>query len=1301
MHKDGPLLIIAGPGSGKTRTIACSIAYAIENLEVDPSKIAAFTFTNKAKDELKNKVGDFVAERDIVNDIWISTFHSFCGHVWNNRPEKIIKENERDFTAEELARIYRKRMRYQIDCLQHHKFVDDKEILNTIKQWEKQDISPAGISNQEVPQICVDVYKKYKQILEGSSDIFTKIQIFTNALLRDAPEVRTKWQEKFELIFVDEFQDTDPIQYEIIKALAGEHPNLRVVGDDDQSIYGWRGADIQNILNFENDYSINNPITLGQNYRSTQMIVEASRALAEFNPDRREKELFTRNCESGEKVIHLHCESSEEEAAIIATFIHQAINQGSRSPSDFAVLYRTKEQAHAFKKPFKDLGIQPHIVKSSLDTPENVVSLMTIHQSKGLEFPNVFVAGVCSGLLPLYNSKKEDWGEELRLLYVAMTRAKNWLCLSFYEKDANFQRGRSPFLKYIPTSLLKFVETLENIPIPSCPKKIETVVIKEPSNYEPLPKKLLGSGMTVIGVDPGNIGAEKTTNVGWSVTRKVSDGYSVLDHNTEHPTGNKKDRLEKIKHTINRLVELHLPDAIAVEKLEVATRKAKEDWFRYVAGCVAAIRAIADQHGIECRLYTPQQVKYSATGNKNAIKPQVEQGVKERCTLKKALKTDHEADAIAVSLCYLRSHLNSARFEGNKRKEKCYETGCDYLNRGQYDAAISKFQEAVNIDPIYTNARCGLGRAYLVQGDLEKAENAAKKALRFTKNNHPDSQKLLDAIKHYRSGCSAVDNKQFNEAITEFQESIALEPLFINARYELSRAHLRLSNNVEKVKNTVEEALKLANDHSPIHLLSEAIRLYNEGRDSLNVRQYNDAINKLKEAIDRESNFTEAHYWLGYAHLKNKVIEAAEQSANDTLELNINHRLAGVLLDDIKKAYVDKGYNALERLDLTEAEKYTNKAFHIDRNCQLAHKLSDSIKQAYYNRALNHLDNLQYDAAIAAFEETINRYPKFTEAHCGLGQVYLEKGNLTAAEIFANKARRLDSNYQPSLELWKTITQRHCELARNYLNQDNLTAAENSAREALRLETNCERALQILKDVKQKYCKDGMRHLEQGDLTAAKRSTNEALRIAPDYQPALELLGDIRQTYYKRGLNFLNNLQYDAAVTAFKETINRYPKFTEAHCGLGQVYLEKGNLTAAENSAREALRFETNYERALQILKGVKQKYCKNGMRHLEKGNLTAAERSANEARRFDRDYPPMRSLLKDIKQAYYNRSCDHLDNQRYDEAIDAFKETISKYPKFTEAHYKLAQAYLEEGDDLAVAEELIKETLSEVPPFI
>ena len=236
-----------------------------------------------------------------------------------------------------------------------------------------------------------------------------------------------------------------PTQYRIIKNLAKKHLNLRVVGDDDQGIYGWRGADIQNILNFERDYPNAKVISLEQNYRSTQRIIETSRALAEFNPERREKELFTRNSE-GEKVKYLHCITDEQEASTIATFIHRAIEQGSRSPNDFAVLYRTNPQANAFKKAFSDLGIRCRMVRDSSDRGTIGVSLMTIHKSKGLEFPNVFVAGICKDLLPnYYNRYEKDWDEELRLLYVAMTRAKNWLCLSSYEKDDQFQRGRSPF----------------------------------------------------------------------------------------------------------------------------------------------------------------------------------------------------------------------------------------------------------------------------------------------------------------------------------------------------------------------------------------------------------------------------------------------------------------------------------------------------------------------------------------------------------------------------------------------------------------------------------------------------------------------------------------------------------------------------------------------------------------------------------------------------------------------------------------------------------------------------------------
>ena len=513
----------------------------------------------------------------------------------------------------------------------------------------------------------------------------------------------------------------------------------------------------------------------------------------------------------------------------------------------------------------------------------------------------------------------------------------------------------------------------------------------------------------VLGIDPGK------KNVGWSITQRQSNAYIVCKCGTENPNG------QSIERKINELIRLHSPDAVVVEKLESAT----DEWFRDVAGCVAQIRSIADQRDIECYFYSPQDVKYAVTGNRKASKEEVELAVKRVCILKEIPKSDHSADAIAASLCYLRNYLNYSRFQDKARVVEYYNSGSTYLDNKQYNEAIAKFEEAINntpmIDSMYVKAHCGLSRAYLGQSKLEAAENAVQEVLRLAENNHPDSQKLLGAIRHYRSGCNTVNNKRFNEAITEFQKSINLEPFFIQARYELSRAQLRLSN-LEIAKNAVEEALKFTNDHSPIHLLSEAIRLYNEGRDSLHVRQYNDAIGKLKEAIDRESNFTEAHYWLGYAHFHNETLEAAEQSANDTLELNTNHQLARALLDDIKKAYVDNGYDALERLDLTEADKYANKAFHIDKNCQLGHKLFEKIKQTYYNQACDCLNNKRYDLAIFKFNKLINKDPSFIDAYCGLAKAYLGQGSLKGAgnyiedlrdaENYTEEALKLDKNYK-------------------------------------------------------------------------------------------------------------------------------------------------------------------------------------------------------------------------------------------------------------------------------------------------
>ena len=362
-HEIGPLLIIAGPGSGKTLTVVRSIAYAIKN-GVQPDRILAFSFTGKACEELRKRVKKLAGEEK-GNLVRISTFHSFCRQVLREDIEELHKGYTRNF--EELKPSKQKsvvneqiaKVRAQINHLQHYKFPNTKEILDFITRCKLRFIPPSESGehapNPEMSQVYMEIYERYESVLKNNGSVdYANQLLLANELLRDVHDVKTKWQESLDLIFVDEYQDTDPVQYCIIKALAEHHQNLRVVGDDDQGIYGFRGADIQNILDFEKDYPTAKVIPLGQNYRSTQRIVEASRALAEFNPDRRKKELFTQNLK-GENVEHLHCKNAKEEITTITSFIIRAIQHGWSS-KEVAILCRLKRQVDEFKTVFKLFG---------------------------------------------------------------------------------------------------------------------------------------------------------------------------------------------------------------------------------------------------------------------------------------------------------------------------------------------------------------------------------------------------------------------------------------------------------------------------------------------------------------------------------------------------------------------------------------------------------------------------------------------------------------------------------------------------------------------------------------------------------------------------------------------------------------------------------------------------------------------------------------------------------------------------------------------------------------------------------
>ena len=715
--------------------------------------------------------------------------------------------------------------------------------------------------------------------------------------------------------------------------------------------------------------------------------------------------------------------------------------------------------------------------------------------------------------------------------------------------------------------------------------------------------------MTVIGVDPGNIGASET-NVGWSVTEKTSDGYSVLDHNTEQPTGKKEDRLEDIEHKIDSLITSFSPDAIAVEKLEVARENGKENWFYYVAGCVAGIRRIADQHGIECRLYTPQQVKYAATGNKQADKEQVKQGIKKRSNLRKAIRTDHEADAIAVSLCYLRSHLNSSRFEGNKRKQECYEAGCDYLNNGQYDAAASKFQEAINIDPVYTDAHCGLGRVSIGQGDLEVAENTAKKSLTLAENNHTNSQNLLKSIKCYHSGCNSLNNSGWNIAIGKFQESINLEPIFTEAHCGLSKAYLEVGK-LEAAKGAAEEALRLRDEYPEALTLLKLVKMryYYNGEKCFNRKNYDQAILEFQKAVEIDPNFTGAHLYLGKTYFQLGNLEEAEKETREVLEVNRNYEHAKELLKEIKQKHKEQGddyrkqkvyekalksYQHAIRIDDKYKEAYHNLGF-LYRVMKEYHKAIQTYEKAIEIDKWSHVtySNLSFvyrkigdpDKAVDSLKHAIKIKPDYQRAYHNLADTYFEMKKLQDASNTILKALELDPKEQKTFKLCKNIQAAHVKLGRNYFRQNDLKEAERAANAALCLDRGYQPGHKLLDDIKEQYYNLSLTYLPKNKWESVEKFAKKTLRIDQNHQLATILL---QKAYYQQGVDDIENGRYVKGINKLQKAKDIHSNCEKTYYHLGRAYFKMDRLKKARMMVEEALRIDPTYLRAHKFLLKIK-----------------------------------------------------------------------------------------------------------------
>lgn len=356
---DGPVLVLAGPGSGKTRVLTHRIAYLIQEMGVPAYNIMAVTFTNKAASEMRGRVENLLGGR--LDGLQIGTFHAICSRLL--RREADYTSYNRDYaiydTDDQQAVVKRALADLDLDA---KKFTPGR-VLNKISMWKNELVRPDEyVSRDYFEEIAGRVYRRYQELLvENNAMDFDDLLMQTVLLMESADSVRERWQRRLEHILVDEFQDTNMAQYRLVQILGLPQNNIFVVGDEDQGIYAFRGADYRNVLQFRQDYPNARVILLEQNYRSTQIVLDAARAVIDKNPNRTRKALFTERT-SGPLVTIYEAYSERDEGDYVAQRILEMVRRREYDYRDIAVMYRTNAQSRSLEEAFVKAGVPYRLV---------------------------------------------------------------------------------------------------------------------------------------------------------------------------------------------------------------------------------------------------------------------------------------------------------------------------------------------------------------------------------------------------------------------------------------------------------------------------------------------------------------------------------------------------------------------------------------------------------------------------------------------------------------------------------------------------------------------------------------------------------------------------------------------------------------------------------------------------------------------------------------------------------------------------------------------------------------------------
>ena len=361
LHRGGPALVLAGAGSGKTRVLAYRVAYLLRALEVPPHGILAVTFTNKAAEEMRHRVAALVGER-VARALWVGTFHRTCARILRAHGDRVgVPRHFTIYDEDDQRQVMREALRnLQVDERRY----PPGAVLAVVSAAKNEGLDAAAYdlrASSPFERVVAACWREYQRLLLQRSALdFDDLLQEALRLLEEVPEVREHYQQQFQHVLVDEYQDTNPVQFRILARLCEKHRNLFVVGDVDQAIYGWRGADVRNILEFERDFPDARVLPLEQNYRSTQTILKAAEHLIRHNPHRYPKRLWTRNPEGGP--VYLYEASDERDEARFVAERVRGLQEEGFPLRECAVLYRINAMSRQFEEAFLRAGIPYQVV---------------------------------------------------------------------------------------------------------------------------------------------------------------------------------------------------------------------------------------------------------------------------------------------------------------------------------------------------------------------------------------------------------------------------------------------------------------------------------------------------------------------------------------------------------------------------------------------------------------------------------------------------------------------------------------------------------------------------------------------------------------------------------------------------------------------------------------------------------------------------------------------------------------------------------------------------------------------------